>query len=241
MKLAVSEVFYSIQGEGVTAGNPSVFIRLTGCNLLCGGPGTDKDNELHNGATWRCDTIEVWQTGTKKDISQVLGQNEIVALKNGASVIFTGGEPLIQQKGIIEFIDYWRSRLGINFPVEIETNGTLSVSMDLAKFGPQINCSPKLSNSGNERQDRLKPNVIANLNELKTQYKFVISGWDDWEEIRNEWSHLVPKHKIVLMPAGESQDELAKVREVVANIAIANGVKYCDRLHIVLWNQKTGV
>ncbi len=37
MKLAVSEVFYSIQGEGITTGVPSVFVRLGGCNLMCGG------------------------------------------------------------------------------------------------------------------------------------------------------------------------------------------------------------
>ena len=65
MNLIVSEYFYSIQGEGKTMGVPSVFIRLTACNLMCGGRGTEKDFKLHNGATWRCDSIEVWRKGKK--------------------------------------------------------------------------------------------------------------------------------------------------------------------------------
>ena len=42
-KLAISEVFYSIQGEGKTMGIPAVFVRLAGCNLMCGGMGTQFD------------------------------------------------------------------------------------------------------------------------------------------------------------------------------------------------------
>ena len=53
-KLSISEVFYSIQGEGKTVGIPSVFVRLAGCNLMCGGMGTQFDGELHNGAEFRC-------------------------------------------------------------------------------------------------------------------------------------------------------------------------------------------
>jgi organic radical activating enzyme len=76
---------------------------------------------------------------------------------------------------------------------------------------------------------------------MDVQYKFVISQAKDWHEIENEWLGLVPKDKVVLMPAGDSRSELEKVRQTVAQIATDNHVHYCDRLHIVLWNQKTGV
>ena len=56
--LLVSEVFYSLQGEGSTMGIPAVFLRLSGCNLLCDG-------------AWRCDTIEVWQKGHKTEFEDV--------------------------------------------------------------------------------------------------------------------------------------------------------------------------
>jgi hypothetical protein len=72
MRLAISEVFYSIQGEGITTGTPSVFVRLGGCNLMCGGMGTQFDNELHNGASWRCDTIEVWMKAQSKQYHECL-------------------------------------------------------------------------------------------------------------------------------------------------------------------------
>ena len=65
--LPIAETFYSIQGEGITTGYPSVFVRLAGCNLMCGGQGTQFDGELHDGATWRCDTIEVWMKGKMKE------------------------------------------------------------------------------------------------------------------------------------------------------------------------------
>ena len=52
MQIKIAEHFYSIQGEGRTAGYPAIFIRLSGCNLLCGGAGTQTDGKLHNGATW---------------------------------------------------------------------------------------------------------------------------------------------------------------------------------------------
>ena len=53
IKLAISEIFFSIQGEGKTVGIPSVFVRLGGCNLICGGEGTQNDKKLHNNAKWR--------------------------------------------------------------------------------------------------------------------------------------------------------------------------------------------
>jgi len=63
MNIRISEHFYSLQGEGKTMGVPAIFVRLQACNLLCGGYGTQKDGKLHDGATWRCDTLDVWTKG----------------------------------------------------------------------------------------------------------------------------------------------------------------------------------
>ena len=68
--LRISESFYSIQGEGVTSGYPAYFIRLQGCNLMCGG----KDGSLmkEGKATWWCDTEYVWRKGKKTDIEVLI-------------------------------------------------------------------------------------------------------------------------------------------------------------------------
>ena len=110
-KLAISEVFYSIQGEGKTVGIPSVFVRLGGCNLMCGGMGTQFDGELHNGAEFRCDTVEVWMNAQAKEIHKVLNKECIKAIKNNAHIVLTGGEPMMQQKGLIEFIKYVKTKI----------------------------------------------------------------------------------------------------------------------------------
>ena len=91
-KIAVSEFFYSLQGEGRTMGIPAVFLRLTGCNLMCGGYGVEKDGILRDGATWVCDTIAVWIKGTTytfEDLTELMKQkiDFINLLKKGVHFV----------------------------------------------------------------------------------------------------------------------------------------------------------
>lgn len=239
-KIPVSECFYSIQGEGVTSGVPSVFLRLAGCNLMCGGQGTQFDKELHNGAEWRCDTLEVWTQGKNTDFENILTQDQYQRLLNGAHLIITGGEPMMQQDKVVAYIKYLRNTLP-DLNVEIETNGTIAPISELINLNVQFNCSPKLANSGNDKSTRYKLEVIKELDKLRTQFKFVVSNLNDWKEIYNDFVKHIKRNKVVLMPAGENQQLLERTRKVASNLAIREGVKYSDRLHIVIWNQKTGV
>lgn len=239
MKLSVSEVFYSIQGEGITTGYPSVFVRLGGCNLMCGGMGTQFDKELHD-ATWRCDTIEVWMKALSKDVSDILKNEEHKALSNGAHLIITGGEPLMQQKGIEEFINYLKN-IYPNLYIEIETNGTIKPSEYLKEQVNQWNCSPKLSNSGNDINQYFSLDTITVLNRLNTQFKFVVTTDVDWQEIKSLYLPHIDKDKIWLMPSGENQELLNQSKQVVAEIVKDNYLKFTNRLHIEIWNKKTGV
>jgi 7-carboxy-7-deazaguanine synthase len=166
MKLSISEVFYSIQGEGPTTGYPAVFVRLGGCNLMCGGEGTQRDGELHNGATWRCDTIEVWMKSKSKGFKDILPIDCQLAIKNGANIVITGGEPLMQQVNIIEFIKYVRNELNKDCYVEIETNGTIAPIPEIVQLVNQWNCSPKLANSGMPILKTYNTNAIEKLNRL---------------------------------------------------------------------------
>ena len=101
VELRISEQFYSLQGEGKTMGVPAIFVRLQACNILCNGE-------------WICDTIEVWKKGKKTSVIDWIGQihKYHTQLRNGAHLIFTGGEPLLQQKGIEFAIRYFERVYG---------------------------------------------------------------------------------------------------------------------------------
>ena len=240
-KLAISEVFYSIQGEGKTVGVPSVFVRLGGCNLMCGGMGTQFDGELHNDAEWRCDTVEVWMKAQSKEMQDVLDEECILAIQNGAHIILTGGEPTMQQAALEEFIKYIRFGLNIDAFYEVETNGTIMPSDFLLNNISLWNCSPKLTNSGNDKSITYKPEVIKELNKHNTIFKFVVNSEKEWQEIKDDYLFLVDKKKVYLMPAGENQELLNENKETVVELAKKNHLNFTTRLHIEIWNKKTGV
>ena len=240
-KLAISEVFYSVQGEGKTVGIPSVFVRLGGCNLMCGGMGTQFDGELHNGAEFRCDTVEVWMNAQSKQVKDILDDECIKAIKNGAHIILTGGEPTMQQKGLEEFINYVKDEITPDPFFEVETNGTIMPNDFLLEEISLWNCSPKLTNSGNDQSMTFKPEVIEVLNKFNTIFKFVINKEKEWHEIGYLYLPIIDNEKIYLMPAGENQELLEQNKLLVVELAKANYVNFTTRLHIDIWNQKTGV
>jgi len=241
MKLAVSEVFYSIQGEGPTTGYPAVFVRLGGCNLMCGGEDTQKDKELHDGATWRCDTIEVWMKSRAKEFKDILPIDCIDAIKKDANLIITGGEPLMQQTNVIEFIKYVKENYNKNCYIEIETNGTILPNDNLCELVNQFNCSPKLSNSGMSDLKTYNINAILKFNKYNTAFKFVLSSNNDWLEVKTNYLKLINRSKVWLMPSGENQELLNQSKEIVAEICKNEYLKFTNRLHIEIWNKKTGV
>src|SRR5215208_6307996 len=139
--LIVSEVFYSIQGEGQTIGIPAVFLRLGGCNILC------------KSDSWTCDTIDVWKKGKITKFENVLGNeqesiNNMSYLSMGAHLIITGGEPMMHKNAIILYLNWFRETYKFTPIVEIETNGTIIPDRILLDKIDYWNVSPKLSNSG---------------------------------------------------------------------------------------------
>ena len=234
MELRVSEYFYSIQGEGITMGVPSVFIRLQGCNLLC----SSKD--------WECDTIEVWKKGEPievKDFAYHIHKLYGKHFRAGAHLVFTGGEPMIQQDAIVEFIDYYSSKYECHPFVEIETNGTKVLSKDLLEVVDLINCSPKTSNAGMELERTIIPEVLKQIDKFPNSiFKFVINEMEDIDEVNqiikdNElW-----ERKIVLMPAGDCREQLTENLEMVAELCKENHYLLSTRLQISIWNKTVGV
>lgn len=227
--LIVSESFYSIQGEGQTMGIPAIFIRLAGCNLLC------------KSKTWICDSIEVWQKGIKTDFEDVLDLELANRLREGAHLIFTGGEPMLHQKSIINYVYWFIERYGFKPIIEIETNGTKLIDLELLKMIDYINCSPKLSNSGESKIKRFNELSLKQISNHKNAiFKFVIREEKDIEELIFDFG-CIDLSKVVLMPAGEDVDKLNEVRLFVVEQCLKMGWRFSDRLQVVIWNKATGV
>lgn len=231
--LEVSEFFFdTIQGEGVNAGCPAAFIRLQHCTLNC---------------QW-CDTTEVWRAGNPYTIGELLDMMEfsglVLKLQDGHHLVFTGGSPLRQQYAITEFVDEFYTRYKFKPYIEIENECVLSPLSNMLEIVDCWNNSPKLSNSGNSRLSRYKPNVLKLMSLQKNSwFKFVIDAEEDWEEIIMDFldTELIRKDQIILMPEGANVETLAINRDFVVQLAIEKGVRYCTREHIVLWNMATGV
>ena len=246
--MRVSEWFYSIQGEGVTAGKPSLFIRLSGCNFMCGG---FKAKLLAaKKATWYCDTEVVWKQG--RDLTTDELMNEIFTqypklkdwiAEGKANIILTGGEPTLPHNiEAIEDIQKWFHTRQIFPYYEVETNG--SVVVDYETLFDQINASPKLANSG--MPARLRQNREA-IDAIKAHpnawFKFVVNIEDDIREIENEWiaGMGVPEDRIILMPGVDKLEHLQSTSLFAAEKAIERGWKFSSRLQVSIWDQTTGV
>lgn len=250
LTLPVSEQFLSIQGEGRTMGKPAYFLRLKSCNLLCGGKGTDKDGKLHNGATWRCDTIEVWLKGISKSFDEIVeGFGGLEFIENVANqthhLIITGGEPLLHRETLKHFINYLYRRCGARHgspKVEVETNGTIRAE-GLLGMVDYWNVSPKLANSGIPKDKRIMAHTLAEFSRNNDAiFKFVVSDALDYQEIHLLALSLgLSKQQIWLMPAADNRKDLVKVSQFVAQICFKHGFNYSSRLHVQIWDKKTGV
>jgi 7-carboxy-7-deazaguanine synthase len=228
--MRIAEIFHSIQGEGLLAGVPSIFIRTSGCNLRC---------------HW-CDTpYASWKPeGPEISIEEILKK-----LKewNCDHVVLTGGEPMIAPD-LPELATALKKQ---KKHITIETAGTIlpnSIPCDLASI------SPKLSNStpSSERDPawakkheaiRLQPEVISEwIRKYPFQLKFVVSSENDLIEIKNLISCLppVPSDRILLMPEGIDIKTLATRSPWLVDICKREGFRFCPRLHIELFGQTRG-
>ena len=147
----------------------------------------------------------------------------------------------MQSKPLEKFIDYIRNEINPEAYFEVETNGTVHPNQSLREKVNLWNCSPKLSNSGMDKSATFKPDVIKILNKENTIFKFVVNSKKEWKEITNDYIELINYDKIWLMPAGENQELLNQNKHYVVELAKENNVNFCTRLHIEIWNKKTGV
>lgn len=250
----------TIQGEGKLAGVPSLFIRLSSCNLRC-------IWQLPDGSYSKCDTP--YASFDAKGLNQ-LDINEIIDIVRHnlgpiRHVVLTGGEPLLQKAPLTVLAS--RLKQLFNLHLTIETNGTL-YDVKLAEQIDLFSISPKLLNSvPNEAKLRalgLQPSgplsfhgeKRLNLSALQSyidlchntskelQLKFVVGCPEDEAEIKNNYlKHLRnwQPDQIMLMPLGANSFELQQTTQMVLEMAIRNGWRFTQRVHIDLFGAKAGV
>jgi 7-carboxy-7-deazaguanine synthase len=229
----VTELFYSLQGEGILSGTPSVFVRLAGCPLRC---------------RW-CDTAYAWgfSGGTDHAPLELMGQ---IARWPCRFVVITGGEPLIGADGRArpDLAELTRQLKGLNKHVTIETAGTVFAA-DLAC--DLMSISPKLGNSTPSEPDsaaaheaaRLDRKALAALIETyPCQLKFVVESAEDIAEIQDLLGCLpaVDKDRILLMPQAMTRDDLLAKAPLVAQLCKDTGFRFCERLHVLVWDNRRG-
>jgi len=225
----ISEIFYSVQGEGILAGVPSVFLRTSGCNLRC---------------TW-CDTpYTSWNPeGDDLALDTILAD---VRGHGSRHVVVTGGEPLIQQ----EIVQLTQGLKDLDLHITIETAGTVYQPVVCGL----ISISPKLANSTPAQRDggrwaaqhdrlRYQPDVLKQLMaEYPYQLKFVVSDPGDLSEIEAILKQTnADRSRVLLMPEGTNSEALSERARWLVEICKREGFRYGPRLHIDIYGNQRGV
>ena len=151
-------------------------------------------------------------------------------------MVITGGEPVLQQDKLIPLLEELKG-----YFIEVETNG--SIPLKIGKYINQINCSPKLSNSGNKSYElKIKPGK-------KVIYKFVIkagatpaSRLQELSEVKKYiQQYKIPKSSVYLMPEGTSRTKIIESSKKIIEICKKEGYNFSPRLHVMLWGNKRGI
>jgi 7-carboxy-7-deazaguanine synthase len=243
--ITVNEIFGpTMQGEGKSVGKKVMFLRLAHCNLSC---------------HW-CDTPYTWNwTGTafshpekfdfQKEAREMspadiyLRLRELMATAPAGAIdepalVISGGEPLLQQNRLLPLL---RILKAAGWWIEIETNGTITTLIEVDTLVDQINCSPKLSNSGDDLPARIRRSTLNALSRnAKCNFKFVIGSPKDYLEA----VAVIMKFKLMdvyLMPLGRTEEQLASTGPLVESLARTGGYRYSPRRHIELFGDKRGL
>lgn len=234
------EIFASLQGEGAAIGRPSVFVRLSRCNLAC---------------RW-CDTAYTWRFAGdnrphRADIAYDRGANQIVLpvaqvadrvrATGIARLVLTGGEPLLQGAPLAELVSLLRAHMPA-LHVEIETNGSVAPHRALDPLVDQYNVSPKLAHSGNPPELALvSERLHAWAQDPRALFKFVIADPADCDEVRAlAATYALNPERVFVMPEGTDSATLRARSRWLAAAALDAGWRFTDRLHIHLYGDTRG-
>ena len=214
--MKVSEIFYSIEGEGIEIGRPEVFIRLAGCNLRC---------------DW-CDTKYALNDGKEMTVGEIIQE---IRRHPCRSISITGGEPLLQGEELLKLVEELKRR---NYWIQLNTNGTLFDQrifelVDLLTM--DCKCPSSKMESALDVLVRTK-----NLFGSKLQLKFVISNQEDYQYAKDViLTSLKDTANVVFQPEWHSREFVKKMVEFVKRDGL--NVKVILQQQKMIWGPKRGV
>lgn len=225
--LRLSEVFDSLQGEGVNVGMPCRFVRLALCNLHC--------HYCDTKYTWDFERFDYEREVREVSVASVAEQ---ISSAPARHVVLTGGEPLLQQRALARALESVPPEVFI----EVETNGTRVPLPALLSRIDQWNVSPKLSSAGDPEELRIKPEALSALRDSGRAYlKLVVKterDRDEAEALRERFGFT--RQRTLLMPEAATPAELRARESEVAAWSQDLGVRFGSRLHVALWGGRRG-
>ncbi|MBN1361162.1 MAG: radical SAM protein [Sedimentisphaerales bacterium] len=231
--MRVTEIFHSLQGEGMLAGVPSVFVRLAGCPLRC---------------RW-CDTAYAWDysAGTEHTLDGLVAEVGRIACRH---VVVTGGEPLVgpnltARPGLVDLTCRLKD-LGKH--VTIETAGVLFVpglACDLMSLSLKLSHSTPLPADLAAEHERIRRDLEQAKALIETypyQLKFVIESHDDSTEVMEILGRLgsVDRERVLLMPQARRREEMVERAPMVAELCLETGFRFGPRLQTTVWDNRRG-
>ena len=206
--MKVYSIFRSLQGEGLSIGSPTVFIRTSGCPLRC---------------TY-CDTTQAYDKGEEMSLDRIMKKVSKLKAKH---VCLTGGEPLMQRDApkLVQML------VDEGYRVVLETNGampldelpcveTLTISMD-------IKC-PSSGESGKMLFDNIE--LLGPTDQLK----MIISDDHDYEYAKDVLEKYAPKCEVIFTPVGGT--DLKDLAEKVLKDGV--DVRVLPQLHKIIWGDE---
>ena len=209
--IRITEIFYSLQGESINVGLPTVFIRLTGCPLRC----------------QYCDTAYAFNGGNRRSISDILAE---LQQYNATYVCVTGGEPLAQP-GCIPLLN---ELCDAGYLVSLETSGAI----DISTVDQRVMIIMDLKTPDSQECEK---NLFSNLAYLKPcdQIKFVLCSRNDYEwacQLIRE-RDLINQVQLLFSPSWNQLNPTLLADWIVADRLL---VRFQLQLHKVLWNDAKG-
>ncbi len=211
VRLRITEIFASVQGESTRVGLPTVFVRLTGCPLRC---------------SW-CDTAYAFQGGHARELGAVMDE---VASHGLHHVCVTGGEPLAQ-KGCLALLG---ALCDAGYSVSLETSGALDISAVDPRVARIVDL--KAPGSGEEARNRLQNLALLGP---RDELKFVLADEADYEWAKRQLveHRLAGRCELLFSPVA-GQLEPARLAEWIVRDRLP--VRFQLQLHKILWNDARG-